>query len=332
MWAILCLVALSDLAWALTRSPGVYQLTSPIDHGEGPTWDPRKGVLYYVDIHSGTILSYEHCSGKTHSISLYGDVTPILPSKNEKLFYVGLNRSLVALEWDGKNNVGKQTILATVSPEYPHSRFNDGKTDKRGRLWIGTMGYENASGVQPDEGILYQFTKENHEKPTPIIAPVNISNGLAWNKKNDKFYYIDTPTQKVVQYDYDDEKGEIKNKKVIFDLKDQIHVTGYPDGMTIDEDDNLWIALYMGGAIIKVNPVTGKLLQVVAIPAQAVTSLTWGGPKLDILYVTTSRYPFSSEERKRQPAAGALFAVTDLGTRGLPAFEADILNEPLKLK
>ncbi|XP_045474754.1 regucalcin-like [Harmonia axyridis] len=313
-------------SWALTRSPGLYQLTPPIDHAEGPTWDPRKGLLFYVDIHAGTVLSYEYCSGKTHSLSLYGDVTPVIPSKTENIFLVGLNRSVVALEWDGKDKIGKQKILATVSPQYPSSRFNDGKADKRGRLWFGTMGYENSSGVLPDEGLLYKFTKENYKKPTPVIAPVNISNGLAWNKKNDKFYYIDTPTQKIVEYDYDDEKGEIKNKRTVFDIRNQSHITGYPDGMTIDEDDNLWVALYNGGAVIKINPKTGKLLQVIAIPAHAVTSVAWGGPKLDILFVSTSRFTLKSEERKQQPAAGAIFAITDLGTRGLPAFEADIID------
>ncbi|XP_044753258.1 regucalcin-like [Coccinella septempunctata] len=326
MFIVALFVTQFSLSWAHIRSPGVYQLTPPIDHAEGPTWDPRRELLFYVDIHSGTIFSYEHCSGKTHSLSLYGDVTPIVPSKRENIFFVGLNRSLVALEWDGKNKVGKQKILSTVSPQYPTSRFNDGKADKKGRLWFGTMGYENSSGVLPDEGLLYKFTKESYDKPTPIIAPVNISNGMAWNKKNDKFYYIDTPTQKIVEYDFDVEKGEIRNKRTVFDLRNQSFVTGYPDGMTIDEDDNLWVALYNGGAVIKINPKTRKLLQVVAIPALAVTSVAWGGPKLDILYVTTSRFALKPEERKQQPAAGAIFAITDLGTRGLPSYEADIID------
>lgn len=90
-----------------------------------------------MDIHTGTIMSYEHCSGETNSLSLYGNVTPIVASKNENIFFIGLNKSLVALEWDGKNKVGKQKILVTVSPQYPSSRFNDGKADKRGRLWFG---------------------------------------------------------------------------------------------------------------------------------------------------------------------------------------------------
>ncbi|KAK9887348.1 hypothetical protein WA026_022018 [Henosepilachna vigintioctopunctata] len=304
----------------------VIYLTPPIDHAEGPVWDGRKGLLFYVDIHSGHVLSYEYCNGKTHSISLYGEVSVVIPAKTENLLYLSLNRSLVALQWDGRTTVGKQKILVTVSPQYPSSRFNDGKADKRGRIWLGTMGHENSSGVVPDEGILYKFTKTNYQNPLPVIAPVNISNGLAWNKKNDKFFYIDTPTRKVVSYDYDDLKGEITNKKVVFDVNNQMHITGGPDGMTIDEDDNLWVALYNGGAVIKIDPRTGKLLQVIGIPAQAVTSVAWGGPKLDILFVTTSRFALNAEQRKQQPAAGAIFAITDLGTRGLPSFEADIVD------
>lgn len=124
------------------------------------------------------------------------------------------------------------------------------------------MGYENSTGVLPDEGILYKFTKESYQQPMAMIAPLNISNGMAWNKKNDKFYHIDTPTQKIVEYDFHEEKGEIKNKRTVFDIKNQPCISGYPDGMTIDEEDNLWVALYNGGAIIKISPKTSKLLQV----------------------------------------------------------------------
>lgn len=189
------------------------------------------------------------------------------------------------------------------------------------------MGFEGPSGVTPNEGVLYTITRENLPNPPAVIAPVNISNGLAWNKANDKFYYIDTPTRTVRKYDYDNESGKISNPKVVFDLSRFTTIGGFPDGMTIDKDDNLWIALYFGGAVIKVDPKTGDVLKMVAIPAECVTSVSWGGRKLDILFVTTSRHALSPVEKIRQPAAGSLFAIKNLGTRGLPAFHANIIDK-----
>lgn len=154
-----------------------------------------------------------------------------------------------------------------------------------------------------------------------------MSNGLAWNQDDTKFYYIDSPTLHVMQYDYDSESGAISNGKIVFDVNQyQNYITGVPDGMTIDAEDKLWIALYGGGTIIHVDPSTGSLLNIIAIPARYVTSVNFGGPNLDVLFVTTSRYTLSQTERKQQPAAGSVFAITNTGSYGLPAFQADILK------
>lgn len=189
------------------------------------------------------------------------------------------------------------------------------------------MGYENSSGVVPNQGALYLITRDNLYQPRQAIAPVNISNGLAWSSDDTKFFYIDTPSLRVVQFDFNTETGEITNGKTAFNVAQYSdYITGSPDGMTIDSDDNLWIALYGGGAIIKVDPRTGALLHVIPIPARDVTSVNFGGPNLDVLFVTTSRHSLSAEERKQQPGAGAVYAITNTGSRGLPAFEADILK------
>lgn len=186
------------------------------------------------------------------------------------------------------------------------------------------MGKEGEKGT-PDQGILYKITKNTIESPEILLHPVNISNGMAWNKANNKFYYIDSASLFITEYDYDNEQGNISNKKIIFDLKNN-NIEAYPDGMTIDKDDNLWIALYGGGSVIKINPRTGELLERYPIPAQCVTSVAWGGPKLDILFVTTSRNSLNDAEKARQPGAGCLYALTNLNTWGLPPFEADIVS------
>ncbi|KAF5275084.1 hypothetical protein FQA39_LY07021 [Lamprigera yunnana] len=308
---VICLVPLSIAS--IFDGPAVYQVTEPVDHGEGPTWDDRTNLLYFVNIYEGKILSYDYTTKELNAAQLHGNTTPIIPSKTDPyLFVVGIERSIYALEWDGKNPIQNKQILTTVSQQFPNSRFNDGKADKNGRLWFGTMGFESPTGVASNEGALYLITKDNLNNPSAVIQPVNISNGLAWNKANDKFYYIDTPTFTVREYDYDNGSGTISNPKVVFDLAKHKNIGGYPDGMTIDKDDNLWIALYYGGAVIKVDPRTGCLLQVVAIPALCVSSVAWGGPELDVLFVTTSRHALSDLERSQQPAAGSLFAITNL--------------------
>lgn len=188
------------------------------------------------------------------------------------------------------------------------------------------MGFENASGVIPNDGSLYFMDHDHLKTPGVRIAPVNISNGLCWNRADNKFFYIDSPSRQIAQYDFDNEKGTISKKKVLFDLKDHPALGGVPDGMTIDQDDNLWVALYNGGSVIKVNSSTGELLQVVAIPAKCVTSVAFGGPFFDTLYVTTSRFSLTDEEKTQQPAAGSLFAIENLNAKGLPFYEADVID------
>ncbi|KAH1017539.1 hypothetical protein HUJ05_008163 [Dendroctonus ponderosae] len=310
-------------------SPSVFQVTQPVDHSEGPIWDGRKSILYFVDIHSGRVLSYNYNTKKVNFITLKGAVTPVIPAKNnENILIVGVDRSLVALEWDGEKELGSQRTLTTVSQQFPQSRFNDGKADKQGRVWIGTMGFENPQtrSLDANQGMLYKMTKDTLISPKVEVAPVNISNGLCWNKANNKMYYIDSPTRKVVEYDFDEEKGDISNPRIAVDITKFPYVTGNPDGMTIDQDDNLWIALYYGGSVIKANPRNGQLLQVVPIPARDVTSVIWGGPNLDILFVTTSRFHLSDTERKMYPAAGSVFAVTNLNQKGLVPNFADLVN------
>ncbi|GLV44460.1 Senescence marker protein-30 [Carabus blaptoides fortunei] len=303
--------------------PYLQQVSEPFEHGEEPTWDGRTQLLYFVDLFKGLINSFNPLTSEINSLKLDGDVTPVIPTNTLNKFVVGVNNSVVLLEWNGRNGTAENvTVLTRVDQDKVGNRFNDGKADKYGRLWWGTMGYQNASGVVPDQGSLYRYTKDNVDNPTVEIRPVSISNGLAWSKDNTKFYYIDTPTRKIAVYDFDLEAGNISNKQIAFDLANY-DIGGSPDGMTIDDEDNLFIALFGGGAVIKVDPRTGTLLQRMAIPAKQVTSVSFGGKNLDILFVTTSRFGLSEEEHAAQPAAGCLFALTGLRTCGRDAYYAD---------
>ncbi|KAJ4450045.1 hypothetical protein ANN_01452, partial [Periplaneta americana] len=180
---------------------------------------------------------------------------------------------------------------------------------------ICTMGPEPIVGqVTPDQGAFYLLKPDT--KPITEVTPVSISNGLAWNRDNTLLYYIDTATDQVDVFDFNLEQATISNRRKVFNLQEN-GVAGHPDGMTIDSNENLWIACFDGGQVINVNPYSGELIQSVPIPASRVTSAMFGGPHLDTLYVTTSRLGLSDEEQQQQPLAGSVFAITGLGVSAL---------------
>ncbi len=128
-------------------------------------------------------------------------------------------------------------------------------------------------------------------------------------------YYVDTPTHQVVAFDYDLETGDLSNRRVVVEIPED---QGSPDGMTIDSEGMIWVAHWGGWRVTRWNPNTGKLLDVVPVPASQVTSCTFGGPHLDKLYITTARVGLNEDELTKQPHAGGLFCV-ELGIRGTPA-------------
>ncbi len=149
-----------------------------------------------------------------------------------------------------------------------------------------------------------------------MIENVSISNGIVWSLDSDKMYYIDTPTQKVMVYDFNIETGEISNPKIAIEVSSDL---GAPDGMTIDEEGNLWIALWGGSAVGCWNPESGELLRTVEVPAKNVTSCAFGGDNLETLYITTARTSTSDEELEKYPNAGGVFK-TNPGVKGIKAF------------
>ncbi|KAL1514287.1 hypothetical protein ABEB36_003568 [Hypothenemus hampei] len=193
--------------------------------------------------------------------------------------------------------------------------MNDGKCDPRGRLWIGTMGPEPENlHIEPQRGSLYSVDKKN---VTKHITEIGISNGLAWNTNINKFYYVDSFAFSVDEFDYDIASGKISNRRPIFTLSKH-GIPGFLDGITIDEDGNLWVAIFNGYRVIQIDPTKPEtLLQTIDIPAKQVTSVVWGGKNLDILYVTSGSLTVDGKEHP-PPNHGATFQVIGLNTKGLP--------------
>ncbi|XP_076087238.1 regucalcin-like isoform X2 [Mytilus galloprovincialis] len=185
------------------------------------------------------------------------------------------------------------------------------KTKEVQKIQLGTLGVEiSADG----KGSLYcLYTDGTVKKHMEKIA---ISNGLAWTSDNKRMYYIDSIPGKVYGMDYDIETGTFNNEKVIIDFK-AIGTLGFPDGMTIDTEDKLWIACFNGGKVVRFDPDTGKQLQSIDFPAKRISSCCFGGPNYDELFVTCGRTAAPEEELKEFPLSGSLFRVTGLGVKGL---------------
>ncbi|XP_063987759.1 uncharacterized protein LOC135167952 [Diachasmimorpha longicaudata] len=292
----------------------IVPLTEPHALSEGPHWDIANQVLYYCDISGQKMLRYDpKTSQVTEAYIKTGPVGVFVPVAGKKnTFLAGSGTELIEVEWNPSHNDSdpKIKVLSRVDLDRNSTRFNDGKVDPAGRFWAGTMGYSLYN-----QGSLYRFAADG--TPTKILSPVSVSNGLCWSHDNSTFYYIDSPTLEIVAYDYDVETGNICNRRVVFTLE-LLDYNELPDGMTIDKDDNLWVAIFSGGRVIQVDPRTGKQLRVVTMPAMDITSVAFGGPDLDILYVTSGREKLSPDQLRAQPHAGSVFAVYGLGTAGRP--------------
>ena len=261
--------------------------------GEGPHWDGH--VLYWVDIISEKLHRYnpEHHQNDTFQLNQY--IGAVIPAQNDQLI-VGLQNGIHLFDLKTE----ELTLINDPEEDLPHNRFNDGKCDPSGRLYIGTMGVN----AEKQKGSLYRLDlKGQLEK---IISPVTISNGLAWSPDEKYMYYIDTPTGEVSTFHYDKQTGNIAFKETAVQIPPEM---GSPDGMTIDQEGMIWVAHWGGSRITRWNPHIGKQLDEVHVPAPNVTSCTFGGKNLDELYITTARQGLTEEELALNPQAGGLFKV-----------------------
>ncbi|OWF35179.1 regucalcin-like [Mizuhopecten yessoensis] len=235
-----------------------------------------------------------------------------------------MGRAISHLEW----NTGVTTKLHEVDSVGFDDRFNDGKCDPAGRFWTGTMGgqIDNMPTYEKNVGSLYCL--DTNGTLVKHFNKITVSNGLAWSPDKQVMFYIDTPTRKVEAFTYHVTSGKISNRRDAIDFRSfpEESMMGWPDGMTIDTDGHLWVACYGAGKVICFDPVTGKALKEVIIPAPRTTSCCFGGKNLDELYVTTGPNGAFDQELRYFPLCGSVFKVTGLGVKGVPAniYERDV--------
>jgi sugar lactone lactonase YvrE len=263
--------------------------------GEGALWNAKTQELYWVDIENGILHLYQPQNKENKAIKLGQKVGTVVPTED--------GNALVALQ-DGIYKIDLKTEklkLLTKRPDNePTNRFNDGKCDPAGRLWVGTMSMKGKAKA----GALYLF--DNEGKISKKYDSVTVSNGIVWSADSSRMYYIDTPTKEVKEFAYNNQSGEITFTKIAVKIPEG---AGYPDGMTIDSEGMLWIAMWEGFAVLRFDPNTGEQLLKVELPVARVTSCAFGGEDLSTLYITTANVGASQEEMEKYPHSGSLFVL-----------------------
>jgi len=263
--------------------------------GEGAIWNHKSNELYWIDIEGKTLHVYNPNTDKNRSFTTESHIGTVVPKNNDE--------ALIALV-DGIHsinlNTGETNLFADMKSVLIDSRLNDGKCDPAGRFWVGSMQW------QQQKGKANLFTIDSNASVTKKIDSVTISNGIVWTKDKKTMYYIDTPTSQIKAYDYDNATGSISNERVAVEISEEL---GYPDGMTIDDDDMVWVGMWNGNAVIRFNPKTGEILQKIEVPAHNITSCAFGGESLDILYITSATVDMTDEEKEKYPLAGSVFKV-----------------------
>jgi sugar lactone lactonase YvrE len=268
---------------------------------EGPRWDARTQRLLWVDILAGAVHAFDPVSCGDVRRDLGRHVGAVAPYGEDGLV-AAVREGIVRLNADGS-----EQVLAPVLAEHPGLRFNDGRADRAGRFWADTLSYR----MEPGRAALFRLDGAGC---TEVVDGVGLGNGLDWSPDDRTFYFVDTLAQTVDAFDFDLDTGALARRRRFLDIDPGL---GSPDGLTVDADGGVWLALYGGGQVHRYTP-DGVLDTIVAVPAATqTTSVGFGGPGLDVLFVTTAREHLDAAARAAQTNAGGILAVRP-GTVGQP--------------
>lgn len=270
--------------------------------GEGLCWHPEKKNYLFVDIKGKLMGTIDPVTAEVKTMKLDKMVGKVVPSANGKLL---LASEGCLEEFDPET--GNRSGLVDLELEKPDNRCNDGACDARGRFWFGTMNKE----AIPKEGALYCFDGTLKK----VITGTSISNGICWSANQDKMYYIDSFDRNIKVFDFDLDKGEISNQQVVIKLTEPDELA---DGMCMDEEGMLWVAIWGGACVNRYNPANGKLIGKVLVAAQYVTSCAFGGVDGKQLLISTAADGLTTDELEKFPDSGSLF-IARPGVAGLPS-------------
>jgi sugar lactone lactonase YvrE len=273
---------------------------------EGPRWHAERGELLWVDILGRTLHrgrpGLDGALESVETITLDRHVGAVAPAAGGGYVLAAGTGFLYV------DDAGAVHELAQPAAGRSDVRMNDGACDAQGRFWAGTMAYDESPGA----GTLYRLELDG--SCTTVLSGLTISNGIGWSPDGATMFLADSGTGRIDAFDFDASSGDINRRRTIVAIQEPGVA---PDGLTVDEDGGIWVALWGGGAVRRYRP-DGALLTVVPLPVDRPTSCVFGGPDRSTLFVTTARHGLDDEALSRQPHAGRVFRIEGLGVRGAP--------------
>jgi len=275
--------------------------------GESPLWHPIEQVLYAVDIPGRQVLRWR-----------VGSDAPDVWAQDAEPGCIAVRASgglLVARRdglWSLDTTTGAQALISAPPYDAARLRFNDGKVDPAGRLWVGSI-----SDAREPEAALYRFDGSAFVAQVPGLTT---SNGLAWSPDGRRVHWSDTKAHRVYAADFDAATGTLSAPRVFAEFKPRTPGEAYggrPDGAAMDAEGHYWAAMFEGAALVRIAP-TGEIVQRIELPVTCPTMPTFGGADLRTLFITTAREKRPAEELAREPLAGAVLQVR-VDVPGLPA-------------
>lgn len=268
-------------------------------HGEGPVWWPATGRMRFVDMLAGAVIELEESLDGAHRrLSVPSKVASVIRPRVGGGAVVATERGIAVGREEDLSDLTEAVQLFTD----PTIRTNEGNCDPDGRFWVGTMSYERTPGVAE------VFRWDGSSEPLRAWGEATTANGLGFSPDGARGYWIDTSAGEVTLFDYDAEAG-LSGRRTFAAIDPEV---GRPDGLTVDAEGGVWVALHRGSAVHRYDA-DGALTEVVEVGVSKVTSCAFGGPDLDTLFITTSR---ENLPEGVEPASGSIYAIAP-GVRGL---------------
>jgi sugar lactone lactonase YvrE len=279
--------------------------------GEGTRWDERRSELLRVDILAGRVyrdsVQPDGALVPVRNYQVGGTVSAVTPIQDDQGWLLAAGRGFSYL-----SPGGELRPLLDVAPE--GTRMNDAACDPQGRFWAGTLAHDQ----RPGGGALYRLDSSGHTEL--MLDGLTISNGLGWSPDGATMYLADSGTGVIHAFRFDADQGTISDGRLLVNLSSDV---GSPDGLTVDAAGDLWVAIYGGGRVQHYSP-DGQLREELFVPAEQTTCCAFGGPGLNLLYVTTATEHWTDEQRRTQPEAGLVYRFdTEATGRSADPFRPD---------
>lgn len=270
--------------------------------GECPLWSANEQVLYWLDIEGRSVHRYDPATGVDETKTIGPRPGSMVLTDEPGRFLMGAEHQLGWYEWSDNTF----TPISDLEEAGTGNRLNDGRTDRQGRYWVGSMFQRSAAGIR--SGMLHRV--DHDLSATTVRWDIGVSNGIAFSPDGKMMYFADSPAETIWQFDYDPATGEQFNSRTFFDFAD---LPGKPDGASVDAAGCYWIACVYGWAVARLTP-QGRVDKVIDVPVEKPSMPMFGGPNLDTLFVTSISQ--GTNPAADQPLAGAVLAI-DVGVPGL---------------